>query len=412
MLVTLIKKELLRVFTDKKLIFSMLILPPIMMFVIYGFMGFMISKQFDNVQSHKSTIIVKNAPDEFKQLIPDSLEYADITFVDSSVSVEQYRTSIIVGDLDLFVEFEGDFVNKIFNYTSNATPQIKTFYNDTEDYSQSARSLFINNFLVPFENMFLQARHGSMEALKAFDIDTNNPDSIIHDEKKAGGKFLGMLLPMMIIVFLFSSIMGITVDAVAGEKERGTMATLLLTPVSRINLALGKIIGLLIVSVTSAAALLFGMIGAFPLFINSINKIAASEGEAVDFRELVNLRFELADWFMMGLLLVGMAIFFVSIVCLISVVSKTIKEASTLITPMYLLIMIAAYANMFGSGEPTTMSYFIPVYNLGLSIKLLLEGSLTAVNFFITFSSTLLMSFVIISIIAKCFKSEKIMLNS
>ncbi|MDF2821696.1 MAG: putative rane protein [Clostridiales bacterium] len=410
MIFTLIKKELLRVFTDKKLIFSIFILPPLMMFIIYGFMGFMISKQVDDVKSHVSTIIVKNAPEEFKQLIPKNLDTAVFTFVDSNVTIEDYKDQILNKELDLFVEFEDNFVDKVINYQTNSIPQVKTYYNDTEDYSNSARSIFIDGFLTPFEDMFIKARFSSMDDLIAFNIDADNPESIIHNEKKAGGQFLGMLLPMIIIVFLFSAIMGITVDAVAGEKERGTMATLLLAPVSRINLALGKIFGLLIVSVLSALAMLAGCISAFPIFMKSVSSAAGEE--SADLSGLVNIQLQVTDWLMLLVLLISMAILFVSIVCLLSVISKNIKEASTLITPMYLLIMVAAYANMFGSGEPSAVSYLIPVYNQGLSIKLIFEGSLTPTNFLITVGITVAIALVLIATIAKCFKNEKIMLNS
>ena len=79
-----------------------------------------------------------------------------------------------------------------------------------------------------------------MSVLNVFTVDANNSASEIYDEQRASGQMLSMLIPYIIVVLLFSGTMSLGVDTIAGEKERGTMASLLLTPVSRMSIMMGQ----------------------------------------------------------------------------------------------------------------------------------------------------------------------------
>ena len=80
-----------------------------------------------------------------------------------------------------------------------------------------------------------------MDGLTVFTVNSDNPDMVIQDEEKAGGKVLGMMLPYFVTILLFAGAMGIGTDMVAGEKERGTMASLLVSPIKRSSIVLGKV---------------------------------------------------------------------------------------------------------------------------------------------------------------------------
>ena len=71
---------------------------------------------------------------------------------------------------------------------------------------------------------------------------------VVQDDQKASGKALGMMLPYFITILLFAGAMGIGTDMIAGEKERGTMASLLVTPVKRKSIVLGKVFALMTIS--------------------------------------------------------------------------------------------------------------------------------------------------------------------
>ena len=79
----------------------------------------------------------------------------------------------------------------------------------------------------------LSQRVADMNGLQIFTVNSDNKDMIVQDDQKASGKALGMMLPYFITILLFAGAMGIGTDMIAGEKERGTMASLLVTPVKR-----------------------------------------------------------------------------------------------------------------------------------------------------------------------------------
>ena len=79
-------------------------------------------------------------------------------------------------------------------------------------------------------------------------MNSDNPDMVIQDEQKAGGKALGMMLPYFVTILLFAGAMGLGTDMVAGEKERGTMASMLVAPIKRSSIVLGKVFALMIIS--------------------------------------------------------------------------------------------------------------------------------------------------------------------
>ena len=87
---------------------------------------------------------------------------------------------------------------------------------------------------------------------------------VIQDEEKAGGKVLGMMLPYFVTILLFAGAMGIGTDMVAGEKERGTMASLLVSPIKRSSIVLGKVFALMIISGISSVVYVAAMVAFMP----------------------------------------------------------------------------------------------------------------------------------------------------
>ena len=103
-----------------------------------------------------------------------------------------------------------------------------------------------------------------MQSLTVFTVNSDNPDMVIQDEQKAGGKALGMMLPYFVTILLFAGAMGLGTDMVAGEKERGTMASMLVAPIKRSSIVLGKVFALMIISGISSVVYVAVMVGFLP----------------------------------------------------------------------------------------------------------------------------------------------------
>lgn len=418
MLKKMILKELRRVFVDKRLVFSVFILPAISNFALITLMGVMFSNMQENVETYIGSVYIKDASNEFKQFyeeyelnqsqndVTNNSMIFDVKYLDNGEDIVPIKNSIKAGDKDLLVVFEEDFSDKVKNYKDQAVkPEIKTFYNATEELSNETRTNFVERVLTQYENVILQERFGNLNHVKAFDIDRDITSSIIQDEKKASGKVLSSVIPMLITILLFAGAMGVGVDTIAGEKERGTMATLLLTPVKRETIAAGKLISLGVISISSAIITFSSIMAAMPF----ASALFTGGQEGVK----VSLNFSILNYIQLLLIMLTLVGVYVGLICLVSVRAKSVKEASTYNAPIFMLVMFAAYSNLFSQGtEVVAYKFLIPVYNSVIAIKSLFEFELTMQQFGLTILGNVFAIVVLAIVIGKTFNDEKIMLNA
>lgn len=411
MLGVLVKKELKRVFSDRRLVFSAFILPALSIYILYSLMGSMMGDMFKDTEDHVSTIEVYNAPESFKTYIEglglnnqdDENKAMKLVYLEDGLEVEKLR--IESGDIDLIVVFDESFDDVILNYESETVlPQVNTFYNPVESYSTAARQRFRYELLNDYENTILTGRFGNLNYATAFGIDDYNEKAEVINEAKATGTGLSMILPMLIAILLFAGAMGIGLDTIAGEKERGTMATLLMTPVSRETIAMGKIIGLAIVAIISATSSFIAIIASLP---NSSEMI----GQGMDIN-IASLAFSPLQYIQLLVIMLTLVGIYVGLICITSVRAKSVKEAGTYISPIYMLVMFAAFSTMFSTGDPELYQFAIPILGNVLSIKRLLTFELGMNEFLLTSGVSILVTAILIYGITRSFNNEKVMLNA
>lgn len=401
----ILKKELTRVFSDKRLVINLFILPAILLIGIYYFIGQMQSTMMDNIEKHVSNVYIQNAPEDFKDSLNNANYNANINFLEAGADLTYIKEGILEGTIDLLVAFEDNFSEKVSAYKDGGSiPEVKTFYNPSEDYSTSARSNFVDTVLNTYQQKLLKDRFGDVNQLTVFHVDLDPESSRIMDDQKASGKYFGTMLPYVITIMLFQGAMSLGIDAITGEKERGTMASMLLTPLKRKEIVIGKLISLCILTSLSAAIYAIAMIVAMPLMLS---------GYGSESMEALNLKFSGLQTLELLAILLVMVYLFVAIVALTSVIAKTAKEAGTYATPIYIIALVAGLATMFsGSEERTLGMYAIPVYGNALSIQKILVGELTLQQFGATISGTLLLAILLTALITKAFNSEKVMFNT
>ena len=112
---------------------------------------------------------------------------------------------------------------------------------------------------------------------------------------------------------------------------------------------------------------------------------------------------------MLGAMLVAIAFLYASIIALISVFAKSVKEANTYVMPIYMLILIIGLFTMFTSGSPQMQDFVIPLYNNALALQGVLSQEVTAAQYGVTLVETLVLGGALLVVIVKAFESEKIM---
>ncbi|MEO9531786.1 MAG: ABC transporter permease [Crocinitomicaceae bacterium] len=195
------------------------------------------------------------------------------------------------------------------------------------------------------------------------------------DKSEVLAKYAGGMLPYFFLAFCFMGCMIPAIDMFAGEKERGTIETLLTTPVKRIYIVLGKMIVVTTFGLLSASLALAG------LYIG-LNFLGI-EGEFMDTVKGMLTPGLIATLY---ILLVPLAIFFAGIMIPISVYSKSFKEAQSILTPLNILVVLPAIFGFLPGVELDYTTAFIPILNVVLACKSLIGGhpewALIAITFF------------------------------
>ena len=399
----ILSKELKRVFGDKKMVFSLFILPIILIAGIYGMMFFLVDKQKSSINEHVSEVFVQNMPDNFSELMSKHTE-CNINVIPAGESADTYKDTLLDGTYDLVVVFPENFYENFKNAdATSALPDIKTFYNPSEDNSGEARTRFTETYLEEYKQLLLNERFGSLNYAMVFSVDADNPDMIVQDDSKATGKILGTIIPYLITILIFGGAMGLGVDTIAGEKERGTIANLLISPIKRVDIIMGKIAALAIVSVLSAGVYVIS-------FISSAVVLSKKSGMGEMFSRL-SLNFTSLQIVQFVVLLLGLVLLYVGIIGFVSLMAKNIKEAQSFIMPVYIIVMFAGMITMY-SGDVTSGSYMIPVYNTSAAFKGIFERTITMNQYLTSTIITYAFAGVMVCLMAKAMNSEKIMLNA
>ena len=188
-------------------------------------------------------------------------------------------------------------------------------------------------------------------------------------------------------------------DAIAGEKERGTIATLLMTPINKNEIVIGKLIAAIIMTIISALSSLIGVACSLPM---SQEIFGSANLTLLSFSTMISL---------FGLIL-STALIAITIFMIASTIAKNIKEATTFAMPFYMIGMILSLSTMFMENFPTDIgTYLIPIYNLSLGIKGTLIGEISTINLLIVIGSNLVYFILGIILMTKLFKNEKIMFS-
>lgn len=391
-------KEMRRVFREPKMIFSLFLLPVILMIGIYGLIGYLGENLSKDIEEHKSIVYMENMPEQAGSLLDGFIQQAQLTSFGANADLESMKKQVANGEIDLIVIFPEDFMESVDSYeTGAAIPDIQVFYNPSENYSSEAWTRFNEALDGSLRPALLEQRIGDMNLLDVFTINAQGGGEIIN-EQKASGQILATMLPYLITILLFAGTMSLGVDTITGEKERGTMASMLVTPVRRSDIVLGKLLALTCMSMLSAAVYIIALVIAMPKALGAGDMAFSFTPQQV---------------IMVIVLMILLAFFYVALVSLIAVLAKTVKEATTYVSPLYIIVIVAGLVTMLStSGGHETWEYLIPIYSSAVALGEIFTQELTVFHFLLSTGSTLVLSGILSAIIVKAFNSERFMFNA
>lgn len=290
--------------------------------------------------------------------------------------VEQKEQTVLIHD------YEGDLKSE------TAKDKVEKFFTDYRDSVVKDR---------------LAARNLPVTVLKPFEI---KPHNVAPPEKSGGALFFGGFIAYIVVFLCFNGGMHPAMDLTAGEKERGTMETILSSPVSRAHLVLGKFLLVLTTALVTAALSVVSMGVSFAL-VNALHTkpIQASEPDAA-----LHIGFGAAlSVFIMA---VPLAVLFASALLTIASFAKSYKEAQSYITPLIFIIILPAIAAMLPGVELNLKLALVPVLNVSLLCKELVIGTYHWNYIAIIFASTCAYAAVALFMAIKMFQRESVLFRS
>jgi sodium transport system permease protein len=220
------------------------------------------------------------------------------------------------------------------------------------------------------------------------------------------GERLGGLLPYLFIIFCFLGAMYPAIDLGAGEKERGTLETLLLAPVPRWRLVMGKFLVIFTTGVTSALLTLTSL-GAW-LLIKAMS-ITKEKAVALTAGKEILATVNLTDLLLIGLMLIPIAAMFAALLLAVSIYARSFKEASSYCGPLNFLIIVPAIIAILPGVQLTWGWAMVPVTNVSLAIKELVKGTMNYPMLIAILGSSFLTAGAMLFFCAKWFQRESVL---
>lgn len=383
----IVKKELKRFFTDKRMIMS-LILPGVLIFVLYSLMGNFIGKAITPADDYEYVICVENE----SVTLDGYLSTLGFKYKKVNAPREEAEKKLVDKEIDLYVSFSEDFDDA---GADKAGKNVVIEYNSAKRESAKIYSAL--------QTVYMQNSVASVDYNYAINAGVENPD--MATEEDVVKMMLTMFMPFILMVFLVTGSVSVASESIAGEKERGTIATLLVTPVKREYIALGKIIALTVTSLFSSLVSFVGIMASLPnlLQLERIGDVTSIDLSVYGASTFVGI---------LGIILITVMMF-TMIMSVLSTFAKSVKEATQFVTPAMIVVMLASVTSMIGGGKAVTNPalYLIPIYNCAQCLTMLFSGEFYGLCYLFTILSDVLFVVLGVVLLAKMFNNEKIMLN-
>ena len=319
-----IKKELKRLLTDKRIVLTSIILPGLILYAMYSIMGEAISS-IDNDNDYSIRICGNCIA------LEKLLDKYNVKKVDKSLETK-IKNKIMSEEIDLLIVFP-DNADIMFNNANTVDkiqskkdiPNIKMFYASSNVKSQNAY-YEINEIFNLFEsqNYNIFDINKKTDKDKAFDLST---------EEESSASMLATILPMILLVMMFSGCMTVASESIAGEKERGTLSTILVTSIDRRIYAISKVVSLSIVGLLTAISTTTAIILSMPSLMQM---------QDLDVEKVYGIK----EYMELGAVSISTVVLIVSIISIVSAIAKNAKQASTYMMPLMVVTLAISMGSM------------------------------------------------------------------
>ena len=391
-------KELRDSLRDRRTVISMFLVPILLMPLLTIGAGVLAALLFGRALEETPTVMVLGGEDSPK-VLAELHAQKDIHFVPArgdyakEISDKEIRAAVrIPKGFDAAVDRGAVPTVTIYMYQNElrstfGVQRLQTFLRDLRDQLVSER---------------LAARQLPGNLIQPFRIEQKN----VASTEEVSGAVIGGLVPYFIIVMSLAGAMYPAMDLTAGEKERGTIETILCSPVSRVHLVLGKFL------MVFTAAMLTGILAmtSMGLTFAAGKSLLASVPQSSDFGFSASV--SMKSLVVVFAMVVPLAVLFSAALLAIALFAKSYREAQSYISPLTIVVMLPAVVSVLPGVELNAGLSLIPVLNTSLVSKEIVSGIYHWGYMSLIFGSSCLYAAVALWIAIALFQKESVLFRS
>jgi sodium transport system permease protein len=397
---TLLVKEIVHLFRDTKTIVQTVVVPTFITPLLIGAIIWYISSIA--VDEGKKTYDVA-VYDQMNTELTAKLQESDRLNIVLKDSLDQVIDDVTNDNSEIGISYGSDFITQLEN---NISAQVTIYSKNLDNFSQAQG--IVSDVIDDYDDQIRNERLDDLNIDESFINPITVLDEDLTTNEEFAGSIIGGILAFLFIIYIMQGSMYPAIDLGAGEKERGTMETLISTNISSVDIIIGKMF-----SVTSSAVLtaIFSLLGfALPLVVIFLfygDSIPENAFEIIS--AIVN---PVAIIAMFGLL-IPLSIFMGAFMLAVSIYSKNPKEASLLLGNAIIVFFIPAYVPLINPGiELDLVGSLIPCYSFALHTNALIAGNTDWFLYGATLISNIIYCSIAIYVTYIMFDDEKIIFRN
>jgi sodium transport system permease protein len=378
-------KELRETVRDRRTLLMMVVVPVLLYPVLLVVSEQMLLFGQRRLESAAAPVaIVGEAPPELLALVDSSRSVRLITL--SQPPAEALRDDAVAAVVVLGPEVEGE-----------ATRAADLLYDATSDQSLRGRRE-LSGVLDDWRDTLLARRLAARGLPGSFALPVAVADSSVARPEEVGGYTLGRILPLLLVVITLLGAFYPAIDLAAGEKERGTLETLLTAPVPPRAIVAGKFVTVALIGIVAAALNLGSMLLTFQ---TGVLQVASRIG--------LDVSLPWTSVVIIFLTLIPLAVLFGALFLGLAVRSSSFKEAQNALTPVYMLVLIPAMLPLFPGIDFTPLMALVPVAGVSFFFRDLMGGDARPVTGLLVLASTAVYAVAALVFAARAFGSEAVL---
>lgn len=393
--IKILAKELKDTLRDRRTIMMMIVMPLVMIPLLITVVVKIQVAQVEKAQEKQLRIAFIGG--EYAPELLSMLQSDEGFFIVETVPEDTAVAMTAREELDAAVVVSEQFPTTI---AQDRQGKIRIIYKSSEAYGVTRSKL--ENVIEAFDKQIVTDR------VSRFNLDKNLFDAIsiekidISSAQEKLAEAAGGWLPYLFIIFSFMGAMYPGLDLGAGEKERGTLETLLSSPASRLEIVVGKFVVVMVAGIVTALIAMVGVYATVQQFPEIPEDVLAVIMEMLGPKMVL----------MIFSLLLPVTAFFAAVILGLSIYARSFKEAQSIITPMNIAIIFPAVIGTLPGIELNAKTALVPILNVSLATKEMLAGTVNPLYLTEVYASLFLLAGLSIFWCVKWFNREETLFRS